>query len=125
MNSNGYHYKGQGLDLKNRGKRPSVEVFNGFKLTYRPVTELRGGLSGTSQMGFNPATGKVDQMGNPIMYPAGRFQTDGVVIEDMNTGEQMDVVDNQEQAHRVCRTILDKRARNAQPKPQALPGRNA
>ncbi len=116
MTSNGFHYKGQGREVKSRHAKPTVELVGprgDFKLTYRPIAELRQGLSGTSQMGFNPATGRTEQMGNPVMYPAGRFQTDVVLVEDALSGELLDVVDDQKSAHRVCQIVLKKR----QPRP--------
>ncbi len=117
-----YSYKSQGRLEKNKAARPRIELLSkgsapaDFKLTYRPWTELRAGLSGSSERGLDLVTGKIVPLGNPIMLPASRFQTDTVLVEDAVTGEQITVCWNQAQA----RGLVEKLRQSRQPKPTAI-----
>ncbi len=117
-----YSYKAQGLRAKDKQPRPRSEVLAqqgrspDFKLVFRPWTELRAGLSGSSDRGVDPATGRIVPLGNPVMLPASRFQTDTVLVEDAVTGEQITVCWDQVQARKHVAALRNAR----QPKPAAI-----
>lgn len=114
-----FHYKSMGRLAQNKTRKPTVELCSkgtalaDFKLVYRPWTELRAGLSGSSEKGFDPTTGRVVPLGNPIMLHASRFQSDVVSVEDAVTGEQITVCWNQAQTRRIINQLRQSR----QPKP--------
>ncbi len=101
------NWKGKARDLKNRARKPKVELVGPqgqFRIVYRPETALRGGFGGDVA---DRSSGR---------YLDDRFQTDVVVVEDAVTGDRIGVVDDQQQAHALCKAAL----RLRQPKPAAL-----
>ena len=112
-----FHYKSEGRVLKNHFKKVGSEsVGTDFRLIFRPWIEYRAGLSGSSEKGVDPTTGKLVNLGNTIMMPASRFQLDVVVVEDAVTGLPVEVVDSQSDGHKVIKVLRYRR----QPKPERI-----
>ncbi len=100
-----FHTAGMARRSKDKGRRSRTEILQAststvpdFKLVFRPSTELRAGIVGSHADG-----------GNPVKFPAGRYQSNVVVVEDAQSGEQMDVVWSQAEAHKAVAFIRNKR----------------
>jgi hypothetical protein len=116
MHSNGFHYHGESLALKNRFRKTREELCgpkSEFRLVYWPIVAYRGGSSGSGDI--------PGPLGHMVKYPDGAWQADVVVVQDAASGAQLAVVDDQKAAHTAVKQLLYQR----QPKPARLPGNGA